>query len=208
MASNPFQVVRDFESALCEHTGAKYAVTVTSCTAALMLAVAWHLKVAMVHKVGLPDTRIWIPKHTYVSVPMSIIHGGGIPQFDNRTWLGEYQLAPLLIWDSARWFRRDMYRPGQFMCLSFHWTKQLAIGQGGAILHDDPEADAWLRRARFDGRKEGMVPKDDMFSFVGHHCYMSPRDAAEGLSRLAVLKDSGPLPNDDYPDLSTFEVFK
>jgi hypothetical protein len=38
---------------------------------------------------------------------------------------------------------------------------------------------------------------------------MSPRDAAEGLSRLAVLpRHNDPLPNDDYPDLSTLEMFK
>lgn len=37
---NPFQVVKDFERALCEYTGAPYAVTTTSCTMALLLAVA------------------------------------------------------------------------------------------------------------------------------------------------------------------------
>jgi hypothetical protein len=63
--------------------------------------------------------------------------------------------------------------------------------------------------ARFDGRKEGVAPKDQKDWILGWHCYMSPRDAAEGLSRLAVLpKHNDPLPNDDYPDLSKLEIFK
>jgi len=96
-----------------------------------------------------------------------------------------------------------------FQCVSFHWSKTLAIGQGGAILHDNDEADKWFRKARFDGRTEGVAPADDTFDMIGYHCYMSPRDAAEGLSRLAVLlKYNEPLENDDYPDLSRMEIFR
>jgi dTDP-4-amino-4,6-dideoxygalactose transaminase len=95
------------------------------------------------------------------------------------------------------------------VCVSFHWSKTLGIQQGGAILHDDPEADAWLRRARFDGRTEGVSPKLDSFTQIGWHCYMSPEVAAEGLMRLSLLpKHNEPLPNDDYPDLSEMEIFR
>ncbi len=199
---NPHQVTKEFEKALCEYTGAPYAVAVTSCTMALLLACKWFLK-------DDKESIISIPKKTYVSVPMSIIHAGGIVHFDEREWVGGYKLRPYPIWDYARLFTSGMYNPGRFLCVSFHWTKTLGIGQGGAILHDDPDADEWFRRARFDGRTEGLAPKDDRFDMIGYHCYMSPRDAAEGLSRLAVLpKHNDPLPNDDYPDLSKFEVFK
>lgn len=213
--SDPYKVVRDFESALCDYTGAKYAVTTTSCTAALLLAISsqWRdrdLKMKLMLQLAKSnDCRIQIPKRTYISVPMSIINAGGWVNFVDERWVGEYQLWPTNVWDCARWFRRDMYRQGTMQCLSFHWTKHLAIGQGGAILHDNDEADEWLRRARFDGRKEGVSPKDDTFTMIGHHCYMSPRDAAEGLSRLAVLPENlQPLPNSDYPDLSTMEIFR
>lgn len=200
--SDPFQVVRDFEAALCEYTGAKYAVTTTSCTMALLLACAWH-------KGKVFDSHIEIPRFTYCSVPMSVRHARFAVRFRDENWVGEYQLKDLPIWDCARWFRKGMYRAGQFMACSFHWTKHLAVGQGGCVLHDNPEADVWLRRARFDGRTEGVAPKDDVFTMIGHHCYMSPRDAAEGLSRLAVLPDyNPPLPNDDYPDLSKMDIFK
>jgi hypothetical protein len=50
-----------------------------------------------------------------------------------------------------------------------------------------PEADAWLRRARFDGRTEGVAPKDDTFEQLGWHCYMSADVAAALLLKLHSL---------------------
>lgn len=215
------QVTREFEKALCEYTGARYAVTVNSCTMALLLAVAWHLRPneTRVEAVQGPGVywhykNIEIPKRTYVSVPMSIIHAGGRPTFRDEDWIGAYQLRPLPVWDSARWFTSGLWKfpcfgSGAMVCVSFHWAKTLGIQQGGAILHDDPVADEWLRRARFDGRTEGVAPKDDRFDMIGWHCYMSPEVAAEGLMRLSLLqKHNDPLPNDDYPDLSEMEVFR
>lgn len=212
---NPYQVVRDFESALCEYTGAKYAVAVTSCTMALLLACKWHDRDRVRSETHLDpfDRRvITIPRHTYVGVPMSIIHAGFDVEFEDFKWVGSYQLKPSPVWDSARYLNSRMYLmfpKGAKACLSFHWSKHLAIGQGGAILHDDDEADAWFRKMRFDGRTEGVAPRNDNISMIGYHCYMSPRDAADGISRLAVLpKHNAPLPNDDYPDLSKLEIFK
>lgn len=152
--------------------------------------------------------EVTIPKRTYVSVPMSIIHAGGQPVFEDITWYGQYQLKPYPIIDSARLFTGGMYEAGKFVCVSFHWSKTLGIQQGGAILHDNAEADAWFRRARFDGRTEGVPPNKDNFTMIGHHCYMSPEVAAEGLVRLSLLPHyNHPLPNDEYPDLSTFPIF-
>src|SRR3972149_3741736 len=93
-------------------------------------------------------------------------------------------------------------------CVSFHGGKILGLQQGGAILHDDPEADWWLRKARFDGRTEGVAPKDDNFIF-GWHAYLSPEIAAQGIMRLCLLpKHNKDLPNDDYPDLSKVPLFQ
>ena len=249
--ADPFRVVRDFESALCTYTGAPFAVTTTSCTMALLLACAWNLRnvnpwlKACEKKVSenlppeFPDFRlryqVEIPKRTYVGVPMSIIHAGGRLVFRDEEWRGAYQLKPLPVWDSARWFtsflwvelcaRSPAFRPthdlsappfhqGQFVCVSFHTSKILADTQGGAILHDSPEADAWLRRARFDGRAEGVAPKDDTFGMIGWHAYMSPDVAARLLWKLSALpRHNDPLPwgpgtASDYPDLSQLEIFR
>src|SRR3990167_11135651 len=103
--SNPHEVTREFESALCAYTGAPFAVAVNSCTMALLLAVAWHIRGYPRSKDGsvrfVPDVEI--PKRTYVGVPMSIIHAGGRPTFRDEDWIGAYQFKPLPVWDSARW---------------------------------------------------------------------------------------------------------
>lgn len=213
---NPFQVVKDFERALCNYTGAPFAVTTTSCTMALLLAVAYHFR-------GLPhQQRPWvgrpvveIPKRTYIGVAMSIVHAGGRPIFRDEAWEGYYRLQPLPVFDAAREFTGDMYRAlakltlGAMVCVSFHWSKHLGIQQGGAILHADPQADLWLRKARFDGRSEGVAPADDVFDVLGYHAYMAPETAAAGLVRLANLPyHNEAIPVDDYQDLSQMEIFK
>ena len=219
---NPFQVVKDFEAALCDFTGAPYCVTTTSCTMALLLATKWCIENADWPPPDQPRPAINIPKHTYVGVPMSIIHAGGRPIFRAEKWRGMYELKPLNVWDSARWLAGRIWehpnvsprREQQMICLSFHWAKHCGIQQGGAILHADKAADKWLRMARFDGREEGVHPKDQKHWIIGHHAYMSPETAAAGLVRLALLpENNAPLPwgpgtDSDYPDLSQIELFK
>lgn len=200
---NPHQATKDFEAALCAYTGAKYAVTTNSCTMALLLAMGWE------RYRGDWTGVVELPSRTYISVPQSAIHAGFKPVFIDKSWTGAYKLHPLPIWDCARMFTSAMYKLGQFQCVSFHSSKILGDTQGGAILHDNDEADAWLRRARFDGRTEGVAPKDDTFNQIGHHCYMSPDVATRLLWKLSVLpKHNDPLPNDDYPDLSQMDIFK
>lgn len=214
--SDPFKVVREFEAQLCEYTGAPYAVTVNSCTMAILLALAWRIGK---HRVRAGNARFWvewparplvgIPKRTYISVPMCIVHAGGRPTFRDEDWTGAYQLTPLPVWDCARRFTSSMYVPGQFQCVSFHTQKILGHNQGGAILHDNAEADAWLRRARFDGRTEGVAPKDDKIDMIGWHCYLSPDVAASLILKLHWLpRHNEDLPADEYPDLSTMEIFR
>ena len=231
MSANPYQVVKDFEQTVAEYTGAPYVVSTMSCTMALLLAVAWHLqripKINEYPSAMPPERRphIEIPKRTYVSVPMSIIHAGGRPTFRKEQWVGAYQLKPLPVWDCARLFTFGMYRldersqhnpygktidfSGHMQCVSFHWSKILGIQQGGAILLDDPDAAAWLRRARFDGRTEDVPVREDKIDMIGWHCYLSPEIAAEGLQRIGLIpRHNEPLPWDDYPDLSQMEIFR
>jgi len=193
---NPFDITRNFEAAISEYTGAPNVVCVSSCTMALLLCCK-YLKVETVS----------IPKHTYCSVPMSIIHAGGKVTFRDEAWTGQYRLLPYPIFDAAKRFTSGMYQGG-FQCVSFHVNKPLGIEQGGAILHSDAEADKWFRKMRFDGRTEGVASKDDMFDLIGYHCYMNLTTAAMGLLRLHFLpKDNPDFPPDAYPDLSKFPVF-
>ena len=225
--SNPFDIVRQFEAELCRYTGAPFAVTTNSCTMALTLAVAWHVQrerfMAMEadRLVHWERPQIEIPKRTYVGVPYAIIEAGGRPTFRDETWTGAYGLNPLPVWDSARWFTSGMYGRdvrvtagreifGGMIAVSFHASKTLGLSQGGAVLLDNPEAAAWLRRARFDGRTEGVAPTEDRFDMPrAWHCYMSPDVAAGLLLKLHSLpRHNAPLPNSDYSDLSLCEVFR
>lgn len=202
-AKHAWAVVRDFEMVIASYTGAPYAVAVDSCTNALLIAFAYH-------KIGL----VQLPKHTYVGVAYSVINAGGRIEFVDSRWTGMYQIAPYPIYDAARHFTSGMYIPGTLMCLSFHWTKHLGLGRGGAILCDDKNTVAALKRYRFDGRTEGVHPKNEKFEHGGWHVPMCPTVAAQGLLMMAGMKEhNDPLPwgpgtNSDYPDLSTMEIFK
>lgn len=199
---NPHQVTADFERELCDYTGAPICVATTSCTMALLLALAWFRQ-----KRGAMEINL--PRYTYVGVGMSVLNAGHSISFRDEMWSGEYRLDPLPLWDSARRMKAGMFKPGEMQTLSFHWTKHLAVSQGGAVILDDEEAADWMRRARFDGRRSGVAPKDDTFDMVGYHAYLSPAVSAEGLTRLATLpRDNVDLPWNDYSDLSEAPIFK
>lgn len=199
--SDPFKVVRQFEAALAIYTGAPFCITTTSCTQGLLMALVW-----LRERYGYETVNI--PKLTYVGVGMSILNSGHKISFRDEDWQGEYQLRPYQLWDAARRLTSKMFRPGSMQVLSFHWSKHLGIQQGGAILTDDPDAAAWLQRARFDGRQQGVAPKDDTFDMLGWHAYMAPETAAAGLMRLSLLpRYNADLRRSDYSDLSTAPIF-
>lgn len=210
---NAFDIVKDFENAVAEYTGAPYCVAVNSCTNALFLALKYnnlmHSKVT---------STIEIPAKTYIGVPQQIIHAGYTVSFNQNSWRGAYKLEPLNIWDSARKFTSNMYKDyfyankmteHLYVCTSHHWSKILGVSQMGCILHDNVQFDTWVRKARFDGRTEGVPPKDDSIQMIGWHMYVSPEVCAEGLVRLMHLpKHNADLPNSEYADLSTMEIFR
>jgi len=179
-------VIRQFEETIAKHCGAPYGIAVESCTAALFLC-CLYLKVK----------EVTIPKKTYFSVPMSIIHAGGYVKYEDLDWTGAYQLKPYPIIDSAMRFKKNMCIPGTFHCLSFHYAKHIPIGRGGMILTDDEVAAAWFRVMRNDGRRE--IPKEkDNVKLFGWNFYMTPEQAARGLSlyywRIFNHKDPEDLP--------------
>lgn len=196
MKHNPYKIVTMFEEEIAEYTGAKYAVSVDSCTNALFLCCKY-----------LNVTEVTIPQTTYVSVPQSVLHAGGKVRFEDVNWAGIYQLKPYPIFDSAKRFTGGMYLPGTFMCLSFHIKKHLKIGKGGMILSDDPEAVSWFKKARYEGRSEVNYFEDDI-QFLGWNMYMTPLEAAQGL----MLMQNMPATNEDliesYPDLTRNSLFR
>jgi len=198
---NPYKIVEELENVIAEYAGSKYAVAVDSCTNAILLS----LKYRFCYGGGV----VFIPKYTYVGVAYSIINAGCQCEFIDENWKGAYALGNTPIVDSARRFRKGMYIKNSLYCLSCHWSKHLKIGRGGFILTDNGEAARILRIMRFDGRTAGIKPSEDNFIYPGHHCYMLPEEAARGLMLMKSMSAwNEDLPNDDYPDLSKFEIFK
>tara|TARA_R110000851_G_scaffold175874_5_gene322331 strand:- start:1678 stop:2298 length:621 start_codon:yes stop_codon:yes gene_type:complete len=195
---NPYKIVKMFEEEVALYTGAPYAVAVDNCTNALFLCCKYH-----------QATEVIIPKKTYLSVPMSIIHSGAEVVFEDREWEGIYQLKPYPIYDSAKRLTSRMYIAGTAMCLSFHVKKQLAIGKGGMILTDDLKMVEWLKKARYEGRSE-VNYKDDNITSLGWNMYLTPQQASHGLALMQNYpEDVDDLEeNEGYQDLTKFDVFK
>lgn len=180
---NAHKITAEFEKALCDYTGAPYAVAVDNCSNALFLALYYEVTInrALSKKFdGMPAFQryhaIQLPRHTYPSVACAVKHVNAKVEFvDNEfynalqgidnpkgTVTGSYQLSPTNVWDSALSFTSNMYLPSSHMCLSFTGPyKHLKLGKGGAILTDDARAAYWFKRARFSGRRECSYHEDD-----------------------------------------------
>jgi dTDP-4-amino-4,6-dideoxygalactose transaminase len=207
MAYGVYKVTEEFEQALAEYTGAKYAITIDNASNALFLALKYEKAEGL---------EITIPSRTYPSVPCEIIHAGAKVKFSKvkgKTIKGAYKLEPTNIWDSALRFTGDMYIPGSHMCVSFTGPyKTFKLSKGGAILTDNYDAYLWFKRARYSGRRECSY-HDDNFDMLGWNFYMMPELAARGLLLINQFynPDGSKKYIEDiemsYPDLSKFPIY-
>jgi len=183
-----FKALFDFEQALADYTGAPYVVLTDGCTHALELCFRYD---------AVKQTQF--SAYTYLSVPMLMYHLGVEFTLTDETWQGEYQFDNTRIWDSARRLERNMYRPGQFQCLSFGWTKPLQLGKVGAILLDDPGAYSLFSRQRSDGRDLHIPWETETELILGWHYCPSLELCARGLELLPTVEPKS-QPG-IYPDL-------
>lgn len=229
---NPHKITAEFEKALCDYTGAPYAVAVDNCSNALFLALTYELKIARAFPEASEEDPpvITIPKHTYPSVACEIIHAGSKCEFDDNIKFGfteghiqgGYFLRPTNVIDSACNFTADMFVPNTHICLSFTGPfKHLKLGKGGAILTDDLNACAWFKRARFSSRHECSYHEDNfdawspgMQPVAGWNFYMPVETAARGLHMMPQFYDKEGKPKQNqalslpYPDLSKFKLWQ
>jgi dTDP-4-amino-4,6-dideoxygalactose transaminase len=189
-----FQSLFDFESALAEYTGAPYVVLTDGCTHGLELCFRHD---------DIKETAF--TPYTYLSVPMLMHHldiefsyyPDHLPH--RQQWTGEYNFEGTRIWDSARRLEPNMYRPGQFQCLSFGWTKPLQLGKVGAILLDDQEAYKKFSRQRADGRDLHVPWETETQLILGWHYCPTLELCARGLEMLPKIEPKS-QPG-VYPDL-------
>jgi dTDP-4-amino-4,6-dideoxygalactose transaminase len=198
---DPWDALDLFESNLAEYSGSKYAVCVDSASNAIFLCLKY---------LNITGQTIELPKNTYASVPMQCIHAGNKIAFKDIEWKGVYSLGDTRIVDGATRFKKDMYIKDSYQCLSFHHRKTLKLGRGGAILTNDKNFVDWCRPMIFDGRNRNTLYKDDEFSCIGYHMYMTPETALHGLNLLEQMPNINPDTgdSDSYPDLSKQSVFR
>jgi dTDP-4-amino-4,6-dideoxygalactose transaminase len=205
----PYEVVSKFEKTVADYAGAKYGVSVSSCTNAIFLSLLYT-----------KSYHASIPKFTYPGVACSILNAGCSIDFKDLKWQGIYCLDNTScndmsfdnkIIDSALRFKRGMYIKDSFYCISFHIKKHIPIGRGGMILTDSEDAYDWLKKARFDGRSECPLNKDKL-TILGWNMYMTPEQAARGLSLFDLVKEKNledlKFEDQNYPDLSKIGVYK
>lgn len=199
--NDPWDALSLFEDKLASYGGSKYAVCVDSCSNAIFLCLKY---------LQIQGQVLDIPKNTYASVPMQIIHAGNKINFIDLNWSGEYYLGNTPIVDAATRFRKGMYLSQSYYCISFHHRKTLKLGRGGVILHNDSKFNSWARPMIYDGRHTHIKYDQDELGCIGYHMYMTPEEAAKGILLLEQLDDYNPDTGDSssYKDLSLQNIFK
>ena len=190
--------VRNFEHKLETFTGAPYVVTTDCCTHAIELC--FRL---------LQIKTCRFSAHTYISVPMTMKLLGVDYEFSMTPWRDEYQFLGTPVWDSARCLKPDMYRRGQYQCLSFGHTKPLDNVRGGAILLDNEEHYKQLKSMSYDGRDSSYSKMKDQKVFKQGFHYMMRYEECESASKLLdAYITTGKFEHEykPYSDISDLEL--
>ena len=133
--------VETFENKLAEFTGAPYVVSTDCCTHAVELC--FRL---------LQIKTCSFSAFTYISIPMTMKMLGVEYIMLDQSWQDQYQFIDTPVWDSARCLKPNMYKAGQYQCLSFGHSKPLDNVRGGAILLDNEAHYKRLKMLSYDGR--------------------------------------------------------
>ena len=193
------EVVTMFENKVAKFAGSKYAVSTDCCTHAIELSLRYLL-----HSNVLSQGRvISMPKNTYVSAALSLMHLGFGIKFRDERWVGSYTYGGTNIIDGAVLWEEGMYQDGTLHCVSFQMKKIIPIGRGGMILTNDESTYKWLKLASYDGR-DLTLPYDhpSHLKMYGYHDYMTPEDCARGILLMDSIKQQGNTGTwENYPDI-------
>ena len=195
-----FEIITEFEQSIAEFFGSPYAVAVDSCTHGIELCLRYT-----------KETKINVPKRTYLSVPFLAEKMGLEREWRDEEWEDYYTLnyGDKRIIDAAVLWRKDSYIPNTFMCLSFQYQKHLSLGRGGVILLDNEEDFIILKKMSYDGRLPNIPWREQNIDTVGFHYYMTPETAKLGLEKIKNAIETTPKKwlVTDWPDLTEMEIF-
>jgi dTDP-4-amino-4,6-dideoxygalactose transaminase len=195
-----FEIITEFENSISKFFGSQYAVAVDSCTHGIELCLRYT-----------KETKINVPKRTYLSVPFLAEKIGLEREWRDEEWEDYYTLnyGDKRIIDAAVLWKRDSYVPNTFMCLSFQYQKHLSLGRGGIILLDNEDDFIALKKMSYDGRLPNIPWREQNIDTVGFHYYMTPETAKLGLEKLQQAIDTPPKKwvVTDWPDLTQMKIF-
>ena len=195
-----FEIITEFEKSIAEFFGSPYAVAVDSCTHGIELCLRYT-----------KETKISVPKRTYLSVPFLAEKMNLEREWRDEEWEDYYTLnyGDKRIIDAAVLWKKDSYIPNTFMCVSFQYQKHLSLGRGGIILLDNKEDFITLKKMSYDGRLPNIPWREQNIDTVGFHYYMTPETAKLGLEKLKLAIETTPKKwlVTDWPDLTKMEIF-
>lgn len=167
------KTTEEMEQKFADYTGARYCVLLTSCTAALHLSLEYLKRFKVGH-----DFKAYVPSLTFAATASEVINAGGKIIFgdvDRQTMClspntdrdfnvaipvhlcgvkapTAYDYDTYVIEDSAHLIEKDQCKNNpNFVCYSFYATKNLTMGEGGAICTNDEHAYNWFKQARHHG---------------------------------------------------------
>ncbi|RPJ40034.1 MAG: DegT/DnrJ/EryC1/StrS aminotransferase family protein [Planctomycetaceae bacterium] len=203
------RVVEQFETELAARYNYAHCITTNSATAALHLA----LKACGVG----PGYTVALPALTFISTALAVTYCGATPVFcdvreDTLTMDWETGADVSMPVDYAGYpaMDRGMWGPivqdaahscggigyGYCVCLSFHPVKNLATGDGGAVLTNDDKIARRIRALRWCGidrstwdRSQKRYSWDYDISEVGYKYHWNDIQAAIGLAQLRRLDE-------------------
>ncbi len=213
-----------FESMLCEYTGAKHCILTASGTCADAIAVA-------VMKVKYNPRRVIVPALTFIAQANAVYYNNldvefvdvnedftmdwkEATKFDKRTsilfpsdCLGRMAMGGThdrVIQDSCEAFGSSKYdyksgRYGELGTFSFFVSHTITTGEGGAIITDDDWLANLCRSLRSHGRASDTDPMQKFsFPFIGFNGKMTGPQAAIGCGIMEHVDDYVQKRHDNY----------
>jgi dTDP-4-amino-4,6-dideoxygalactose transaminase len=169
------KITEEVEKKIADYVGAKYCILLTSCTAALHLSLEYLKRFKLNNRF-----RVLVPSLTFAATATEVINSGGELIFGDvdkntmclkRPKYSNYDIAIpvhlygikartdydcLVIEDSAHLIEKNQCKNNpNLVCMSFYASKNVTMGEGGAICTNDDNAAMWFRQARHHGISSG-----------------------------------------------------
>jgi perosamine synthetase len=186
-------IVTEFEETIADYVGAKYAVSFSSATNAIFLA--------LLNK----KTTITVPSMIPPVVLNAIITSGNKHSFrDDPDWIGDsyilHDFGNYKIVDSAQKVEQGQYKKEcndmDLMVFSFYPTKPIGSCDGGMIVSNDLDKITELRELALNGMSYSTDNWERKIKLPGYKMYMNSVQADIGLrnfklypKKLEVLKE-------------------